>query len=342
MSGFDIRTEGQAGRLTFRRPKALNALSAEMSIAAERALDEWRDDPAVSLIIIDAEGEKAFCAGGDIADLYAHGTDGDFDFGREFWRQEYRLNLKIADYPKPIVSLMQGFTMGGGVGVGCHASHRIVGETSKMAMPECGIGLIPDVGGTYLLGQAPDGIGVYYALTGARMNAADAIHAGFADYFVPQTDWTDLIAKLVETGKTSVITDYEVAAPMPPLQTIDFGKMAGCFAADTVTGILSALSGQTGEAAEKAVKAINRASPIALDCTLQLIRQAGQLSLGDALMHEYRFAHRSQDQADFLEGIRAQIIDKDFVPKWRYTVGAVPTAVTSELLAPLGALEWKA
>lgn len=340
MSGFDIRIEGRAGRLTFRRPKALNALSADMSIAAEQALDAWRDDPAVALIIIDAEGDKAFCAGGDIADLYAHGTQGDFDFGRDFWRQEYGLNLKIADYPKPIVSLMQGFTMGGGVGVGCHASHRIVGETSKMAMPECGIGLIPDVGGTYLLGQAPDGIGVYYGLTGARMNAADAIHAGFADFFVPQDMWADLVTMLVDTGDADVIRTFATDAGAAP-QTAAFAQMVTCFDGETVEDIVDALRLRANDTATKALTAITRGSPIALACALVMIRAAGSSTLCDALRAEYRFAHRSQDQADFLEGIRAQIIDKDFAPKWRHAFGSVPALEISELLAPLGALEWK-
>ncbi|WP_348524053.1 enoyl-CoA hydratase/isomerase family protein [Phaeobacter sp. J2-8] len=150
-----IRKFGRAGHITLDRPDALNALTAAMSIAIENALEAWRDDDAVDLVILDAKGTKAFCAGGDIAKLYADGRAGNFDLSRAFWRQEYRLNLKIARYAKPVVAFMQGFTMGGGVGLGGHASHRIVGDSSNIAMPECGIGLIPDVGGVICLGVRP-------------------------------------------------------------------------------------------------------------------------------------------------------------------------------------------
>ena len=181
MDDLTIRTAGRAGRITFTRPKALNALTHAMARAIHDALDGWRDDPAVALVIIDAEGDRAFCAGGDIAAVYHAGRAGDHQVGRDFFRDEYRMNAAIADFPKPIVAFMQGFVMGGGVGVGGHASHRIVGDTTRIAMPESGIGLIPDVGGTWLLGRAPGRIGEYLAMTGGRMTAGDAIHAGFAD-----------------------------------------------------------------------------------------------------------------------------------------------------------------
>ena len=156
MPDINIRLTGHAGRITLTRPKALNAMTYEMCLAIERALDDWRDDPAVALVVIDAEGDRAFCSGGDIAELYETGTKGDYAYGRRFWADEYRLNAKIFDYPKPVVSFLQGFVMGGGVGIGCHGSHRIVGETSQIAMPECGIGLVPDVGGSLMLALAPD------------------------------------------------------------------------------------------------------------------------------------------------------------------------------------------
>ena len=159
MSNVWIRIEGVAGRITLQRPDALNAMTYDMCRAIEAALDGWRDDPAVTLVIFDAEGERAFCAGGDIADLYATGRAGDFAYGQTFWADEYRLNHNIFTYPKPVVSFLQGFTMGGGVGIGCHGSHRIVGETSHIAMPECGIGLVPDVGGSLMLALAPGRVG---------------------------------------------------------------------------------------------------------------------------------------------------------------------------------------
>ena len=186
MSDISIRIAGVAGRITLTRPKALNAVTYQMVTAIHAALEVWRDDPSVKLVIIDAEGEKAFSAGGDIAELYETGQSGDFSFGQTFWRDEYRMNAALHDYPKPVISFLQGFTMGGGMGVGCHGSHRIVGESSQVAMPECGIGLVPDVGGSMILANAPGASGAYLGLTGARMGAADAIYAGFADTYIPE------------------------------------------------------------------------------------------------------------------------------------------------------------
>ena len=181
-----VRRDGSAGRITLNRPEALNALTYDMCLAIEKALDEWREEPGVRLAIIEGEGERAFCSGGDIAEMYKAGTAGDYEYGRRFWRDEYRLNAKIAEWPKPVVSFLQGYTMGGGVGVGCHGSHRVVCESSRIAMPECGIGLVPDVGGSLILARAPGRLGEYLATTAARMGPADAIAAGFADMFVPR------------------------------------------------------------------------------------------------------------------------------------------------------------
>ena len=150
-----IRRQGRAGRITLNRPKALNALTYGMCLEIDRALRAWADDPEVACVVIDAVGERAFCAGGDIQVMYETGTAGDYAYGRRFWADEYRMNAQIAEYPKPYIALMQGFTMGGGVGVACHGSHRIVGRSSRIAMPECAIGLVPDVGGSALLARAP-------------------------------------------------------------------------------------------------------------------------------------------------------------------------------------------
>jgi len=168
MSDINIRVTGKAGRITLTRGKALNALSYEMCMAIDAAMRQWATDDAVKLVVIDAEGEKAFCAGGDIAELYDTGTAGDYAYGRKFWSDEYRLNALIFKYPKPVVSFLQGFTMGGGVGIGCHGTHRIVGDSSQISMPEAGIGLIPDVGGTLMLTLAPRRPGAYLGMTGAR------------------------------------------------------------------------------------------------------------------------------------------------------------------------------
>lgn len=334
-----IRKSGRAGHITLNRPDALNALTGDMSIAIENALDAWREDDAVEVVIMDANGPKAFCAGGDIAKLYEKGSAGEYEFGRAFWHQEYQVNLKISDYPKPVVVFMQGFTMGGGVGLAGHASHRIVGETTKIAMPECGIGLIPDVGGTYLLGRAPGKVGVYLGLTGTRMAAEDAIYASFADWFVPQDRWGDLKSTLIQDGD---VTAIQTAAQDPTGGTLAQlqPEIDRLFAADTVPDIRQSLAQEGTEFAQSARKKLAKGSPLALGCALNAIRAARRGDLTDALAREFRFSYRAQEYGDFIEGIRAQIIDRDFAPKWRHDGGDPHENEVIEMLADLGANEW--
>lgn len=339
MSDVATRIIGRAGRITLTRPKALNALSYEMCLEIDKALIAWADDPQVDLIVMDAEGEKAFCAGGDIAELYRTGKAGNYTYARDFWRDEYRMNARIADYPKPLVSFMQGFVMGGGVGLGCHGSHRIVGESTRMAMPECGIGLVPDVGGTCLLARAPGRMGAYLGLTGARMGPGDAIRAGFADAFVPEEDWPAVIAALEESGTTDVIPqasdpDAPLAAAMPSIEA--------AFSAGSPPAIVAALDGREDDLALSAIKAMRRGSPIAMAVTLAIIddlKARETFTIQDALRLEYRFTWRAMEHADFLEGVRAQIIDKDRNPTWRDTLDSLDAGDAAALLATLGADE---
>lgn len=315
-AGNDIllRVEGRAGHATFNRPQALNALSYDMAMALEAALDDWRDDPAVDMVLIDAEGEKAFCAGGDINALYTTGKTGNLDYARTFWADEYRLNAKIAAFPKPYVALMDGIVMGGGVGVSAHGSYRIVTDRTMLAMPECGIGLIPDVGGTWLLGHAPGRIGEYLGLTGARIGAADAIHAGFADLFVPSEELDDLKARLIATGDPSSISEFAAEPPAGDLAGIE-ADLETVFSGATVADVRKALGRIEAEWAGKAAKAIDRGSPISLACTLEMVRAArNDASVADSLRREYRFVSRCMEHGDFLEGVRAAIIDKDRNP----------------------------
>ena len=203
MSDINIRKIGRTGRITLTRPQALNALSYPMCLAIEDALDAWATDDDVAMVIIDAEGDRAFCAGGDIQEMYDTASAGDFAYGRRFWADEYRMNAKMFDFPKPVATFMQGFTMGGGVGVGCHGSHRVVGESSQVAMPEVCIGLVPDVGGSYILAKAPGHMGEYLGLTAARMSAGDAITAGFADYLCRGTENFQIGAEATNSGAES-------------------------------------------------------------------------------------------------------------------------------------------
>jgi Enoyl-CoA hydratase/carnithine racemase len=331
-----IRTEGRAGRLTLNRPKALNALTHDICLQTTAALERWRDDPAVALVILDGAGERAFCSGGDIAQVTAAGKAGDYAMGRDFWRDEYRMNLLLATYPKPIVSFMHGFVMGGGVGYGCHIPHRVVGESTQMAMPECGIGMIPDVGGTYLLGRAPGHLGLYLALTAARMGPGDAIHAGFANRFLPEAEWDAAKAALCETGDLDALpVTYTPESPM----AADQSRIDTLFGHATMPEILRALEADDSPLAQSALKAVRRNSPLSMACTLAMLRPAPQ-TLEEALKQEYRWTWRSMQHGDFIEGVRAQILDKDRNPRWKHAAPeAVTAAETAAMLAPLGADE---
>ena len=336
MSDLDIRVQGRAGRITLTRPKALNALSYDMCLALDAALKAWRDDDRVALIILDAEGEKAFCAGGDIAQLYDTGTAGDYGYARRFWRDEYRMNARLAEYPKPVVSLMQGFVMGGGVGIGCHGSHRVVGDSTRIAMPETGIGLVPNVGGSLLLAGAPGRLGEYLGLTAARMGPGDAIRAGFADHYLPEQDWPGLVERLCATGELAALSEATSPAP-EAVYAAQAQRIDRIFGAGDITAIRAAAESDDSDFARDAAKALNRNSPLSMALTLDMLgRLRPAATIRDALRQEYRATWRVIEHGDFLEGIRAQIIDKDRNPKWRYADAVVPASVVTDLLVPLG------
>lgn len=340
MSDVLIRTEGRVGRITLTRPKALNALNYGMCVAIDAALKGWRDDPAVALVLIDAEGPRAFCAGGDIAEIYHRGLAGDYEFGRRFWFDEYRMNARIGQYPKPVISLMQGFVMGGGVGLGGHASHRIVGETTQVSMPECGIGLVPDVGGSYILARGPGQMGKYLGLTGLRMGPGDAIFAGFADHFVVEADWPALVADIIAEGSAAPVARYARTAPGGDLPA-RLPAIDRHFAHDRVVAILQSLEGDASDFAAETLAILRRASPLsaALTLELQVLQQAAP-DLRGALIHEYRVTYRIQEAGDILEGTRAAVIDKDRNPRWKHPDhAAVTRAEVAALLAPLGSQE---
>lgn len=337
MADIDIRIAGRIGRITLNRPQALNAMSYPMCLEIEAALDAWRGDDAVAMILIDAAGARAFCAGGDIVKMYETGRAGVYAFGRKFWRDEYRMNAKMFNFPKPVASLMQGFTMGGGVGVGCHGSHRVVCESSQISMPECGIGLVPDVGGSLILARAPGRLGEYLGTTGARMGPADAIHAGFADYYIPQTRWAALTEALEQSGDHSLIECFADPAPEGTLATLR-PEIDAHFAGETLGDILRALRHSDSAFSAKALTKLAKGSPLSMACTVEMLhRLRGVDTIQAALKQEYRFTHRALDQSDFLEGIRAAIIDKDKTPSWRHdNMEAVPAIEVSKMLMPLG------
>ncbi|EBA11670.1 enoyl-CoA hydratase/isomerase family protein [Roseobacter sp. CCS2] len=344
MTDISIRKTGHAGHITLNRHKALNALTWDMCLAIEQALDDWRDDPDVALILIDGAGDRAFCSGGDIAEMYAAGQRGDLDYGRRFWRDEYRLNAKLYNYTKPIVTFLHGFTMGGGVGVGCHASHRIVCETSQIAMPECSIGLVPDVGGSLILAKASGHCGEFLGVSGDRMDAADAIYVGFADHYVPQDAWDELKATLIKTGDLKAIESTERAAPAARLADWQ-DEIDACFGGANLGDIYRAMPDTPGPAMTHARKLMDRNAPLAMAVAVKTIQAARHdPHIENALDREFRYTYRCVAQGDFIEGIRAAIIDRDRNPKWQHSSwDAVTAEDVAAMTRDLGkdALQWK-
>ena len=337
MSDIHVRVEGRVGRITLTRPQALNALTTGMVAAIDRAVTAWRDDLAIACVLIDASGDRAFSAGGDIHEVYRRAKAGDVAFAKGFWADEYRLNVKIARYPKPYVALCQGYTMGGGVGVSLHGGHRIVCESSRVAMPECAIGLVPDVGGTDLLAGAPGRLGEYLGVTGHRMGPGDAIRAGFADQFVPRDAWPDLVAHLVETGDADAVLDFERAPPAPELAPLQ-AEIDGAFSAPDLATLAERI--QATGWGRSVLETMTKLSPLSMACTMELVRAArAGPGIEAAVRREYRFTSRSIEHGELMEGIRAAIIDKDRAPKWRDTVQTVPPERIAAMLAPLGADE---
>jgi enoyl-CoA hydratase len=313
-----IRREGRAGRITMNRPQALNALTHSMVGKIRTALDAWVTDPAVELVLLDGTGDRALCAGGDVRSLYDSKAQGS-EFARNFWRDEYRLNALIGSYPKPYVAIQDGIVMGGGIGLSGHASHRIVTERSRLAMPETGIGLIPDVGGTWLLAHVPGETGIYLGLTGESMNAADAIHARFSDAFVPSDKRAAVTDRLIDPkggAVAQVIAAFaqDAGASQLAARSADINSV---FAKGSVEGILTALAAHPSEWTEKIASTLKQKSPKALKLTLAAIRGARALpSLDQALVAEFRLTVRLFEDGEFPEGVRALLVDKDKTPKW--------------------------
>ncbi|KAB8161927.1 enoyl-CoA hydratase/isomerase family protein [Streptomyces sp. 3MP-14] len=328
---------GRLGLLTLNRPRALNALNHRMVHALSATLRAWAADPDVATVAITGAGERGLCAGGDIRAIHADATSGAPDAGvaaAAFWRDEYRLNARIARYPKPYVALMDGIVMGGGVGLSAHGTLRVVTERSRVAMPETGIGFAPDVGGTWLLARAPGELGTHLALTGAEMTAGDAVHCGFADHFAPADALPALLADLARLPAAEAVAAH--ARPVPA------GELAAerpwidaCYAADTVEEILDRLAARPEPAARRAAATLATRSPTSLKVTLAAVRLARRLGgLEEALEREYWISRALLASPDLAEGVRAQVVDKDRNPRWRpATLADVGAADVARYLA---------
>ncbi|MES2184766.1 MAG: enoyl-CoA hydratase/isomerase family protein [Pseudomonadota bacterium] len=347
------------GLLTLNRPAALNALSLQMVQDMHRQLRAWADDGAVQAVVVRGAGEKAFCAGGDIRALYDSYRAGDGMY-LQFFEEEYALDLYIAEYPKPYIALMDGYVMGGGMGISQNATVRIVTERTRLAMPEVGIGYFPDVGGSYFLPRLPGRLGLYLALTGVQIRAADALYAGLADLWVPAAQLPELVQRLqgldwrgggdIQAAVAALVADMQPAAAEPaPLAAVR-AAIDRHFSLPDVAATMASLAAQAAEVAQGGAAKdsdpalatwaadthalMARRSPLAMGVTRALLSRGASLPLAACLRMELALDRQWFARGDFMEGVRAVIVDKDQQPRWRpATVGEVDEALVQSFFA---------
>jgi enoyl-CoA hydratase len=338
-----VQVEGKVGRLTLNRPQALHALTTNMISLLTEALLAWREDPRIELVMLDHAGERGFCAGGDIRMLAESGA-GDGGAAREFFFTEYRLNQLLHDYPKPTVAIMDGITMGGGVGLSRPCRFRVATERTTFAMPETGIGLFPDVGGGWYLPRMPDRIGLWLALTGARIKAADCELLGIATDYVESKDLAALKAGVVAdpAAVETLLTELEADAGRPTLAAHQ-DEIARLFGGDSVEAIIAGLKATDTDWAREQLKVLATKSPQTLKVAFRQLRLGGRAkTFAENMAMEYRIGARVVQRHDFLEGVRAVIIEKDNAPRWEpATLEGVDEAILDAIFAPLpSAEEW--
>ncbi len=308
-----VRRDGRVGRILLNRPRALNALDDAMIAAIAEALHAWRTDPAVHAVVIEGAGGRAFCAGGDIRMVRQLSLDGDAAGIERFFAAEYALNLAIATHPKPYVALVDGICMGGGIGVSVHGSVRVATEAALFAMPETGIGFFPDVGASHVLPRLPGAVGRWLGLTGARLEGANAVLAGIATHFVPRAALPALSEALAIEGVAAVA---RFAQPPDGQLTTLRPAIDRCFGAADVAGILARLEAEPGEWAAGALQAMRAASPSAVCWSLALLQAGAGRDLAGCLEAELALTRKATRHPDFLEGVRAMVVDKDRTPRW--------------------------
>ena len=343
--------KNRIGFISLDRAKALNSLSLEMVRSITQALLTWREDPNVLAVIIGSTSEKAFCAGGDIRFFHECGSSSPTDGSallEDFFTEEYALNFLIHHYPKPYVALMNGIVMGGGMGITQCASAgrmRIVTENSKIAMPEVHIGLFPDVGGSYFLSRAPGRIGRYLGITGATINAADALYAGLADTFIPAAQLSALTQMLESTTRSDIhaaILDFaapfkEQIDPADSMLARHRNLIDRYFAADDVPSIRAGLIQEASPFARDAVSMMEKGSPLLMCVTLHQIQRSATMNLAECLRMERTMVRRCFEHGEILEGVRARVIDKDNNPRWS---PATLETVTREMVASFFESAW--
>ncbi|HKW53500.1 MAG TPA: enoyl-CoA hydratase/isomerase family protein [Stellaceae bacterium] len=342
MNGSDeilLDQEGGLGVITLNRPKALNALTLGMYRVFDPQLVRWGEDPSIQALMVRGAGERAFCAGGDVRAIHdAREARGTGDYKADFFREEYCLIQRVHRFPKPYMALVDGIAMGGGCGVSINGSHRVATERTVFAMPEVHIGLFPDVAASRFLNLCPGRTGLYLALTGMRVRAADALYCGFATHFVPQARVGDLTATLATLDwrpqrardQVDALLARFAADPgpghLPPLQP----AIDRCFSAASVEAIVTALERESGDWAREALAAIQRASPLSLKIAFRQLQLGRGMNVEQALALEYRVTQHVMAGHDFFEGIRAALVDKDQRPRWQHAALADVTAAEVE------------
>ena len=344
MSSDDLLFErrGAAGLITLNRPHALNAVSLAMVRELTRQLAEWETDPTVTRVIVASRDPRAFSAGGDVRALYDLGRAGRFDEALGYFREEYALNTHIKSYRKPYVALIDGIVMGGGVGISVHGSHRVAGDKFAFAMPEVGIGFFPDVGATWFLPRLPGRLGTYCALTGERLDGADAVVAGIATHRVPSAQFPNLIESLCDADPVEESLAACAQSPARGAVAARRNAITALFEADQVEEILGALDAEGAMQGPNAAFAAETAalmrtkSPTSLKLALAQMRRGATLDFAECMRTEFRIVSRVVRGHDFYEGVRAVIIDKDQAPQWQpASLAAVDPAEVERHFAPV-------
>jgi enoyl-CoA hydratase len=333
---------GTAGLITLNRPRALNAVTLVMVRALRDQLDAWRNDAAVTRVVITGAGDRAFSAGGDLRQVYDLGRNGRQEEALIYWREEYALNTIIKHYPKPYIALLDGIVMGGGVGVSIHGSHRVAGDKFVFAMPEVNIGFFPDVGATWFLPRMPGQSGTYCALTGDRLRGEDGVSFGVATHRVPSDRLSELLAELCGGASVdAILSAFAVPVEQGPMAARK-AAIDRLFAGNTVEEILEGLDregaagGTDATLAQDAAKTIRSRSPTSLKIALQQVRRGNTLSFEECMRTEFRIVSQIVYGEDFYEGVRAVIIDKDNAAQWRpSSLAGVRDTDIAHFFAPL-------